>query len=151
METDRKSTFVAFNEARTFRQLFTVDVSHQANKTETFFHIANGEKVEKEEVHRDNEHENKQEAPPTVLTMAKFVNNFSQNVNINWINPQTGDEKTVITNLQPNSDKSLETHSGHKFVAYNKDRTLRQVFVMNVKDGFIEIHKIMGSSRLAEL
>mmetsp|Transcript_37375 Transcript_37375/g.40531 ORF Transcript_37375/g.40531 Transcript_37375/m.40531 type:complete len:418 (+) Transcript_37375:55-1308(+) len=75
-------------------------------------------------------------------TMAKFINASLKVVHINYIDEETNEEYLVKDNLRPQEDQVLETHWGHKFVAYDEERTFRKVYTMHAEKGMMESHYI---------
>lgn len=114
--------FVAYDAKRTFRTEFVI---HTGSGHNQFLHVtgANGS------ANADKTH-------------AKFINVSPKLVHINYIDEETKEEHLVIDNLRPRDDQVLETHHGHRFVAYDEERTFRKVFTMNIQKGMVESHHI---------
>jgi len=115
-------TFVAYDAKRTFRTEFVI---HTGSGHDQFLHITgvNG-------------------SADADKTHAKFINVSPKLVHINYIDEETKEEHLVIDNLRPRDDQVLETHHGHRFVAYDEERTFRKIFTMDVEKGMVENHHI---------
>jgi len=127
-----QNTFILTRKGHTFR---AYDVPHNTFRTEFVIHNSHGQQ---QFLHITGVNGNAN----VDKTLAKFINVSSKVVHINYINEETHEEQLVIENLRPREDQVLETHSGHKFVAYDEERTFRKVFTMNIDKGMTESHHI---------
>jgi len=120
--TRKGHTFRAYDMQHTFRTEFVIHNSHGQQQFLRITGVNGSANADK--------------------TLAKFINLSQKVVHINSINEETNEEQLVIENLRPREDQVLETHSGHKFVAYDEERTFRKVYTMHADKGMIESHHI---------
>lgn len=59
---------------------------------------------------------------------ATFHNRSSGPIMIHWLNPKTGEETPVTSHVHPGTEDTIQTHPGHVFVAYDKERKARNEF-----------------------
>jgi len=127
-----QNTFILTRKGHTFR---AYDVPHNTFRTEFVIHNSHGQQ---QFLHITGVNG----SANVDKTLAKFINDSSKVVHINYINEETNEEELVIENLRPREGQILETHSGHKFVAYDEERTYRTVYTMSVHKGMVESHHI---------
>eukprot|EP01083_Nonionella_stella_P200299 733673_1 len=123
--------FAIYDEERSFRTLMSVDDGHIHGSKATF-------KITEFEI-------------DPLACRAHFINsmNSNRNININWVNPETGEERVVIADLPPKQVTSILSRKGHMFVAYDAKRTFRTEFVIHTGSGhnqFLHVTGVNGSA-----
>lgn len=120
--------FVAYNDERTFVTEFIVSKHHG---TETF-------QIEGYD--------------GAARAMAQFVNSSpSTTIHVNYIDDRTKEEHPIVRNLPPNeSSEILTAHRGHRFVAFDEERTFRQVFTHEGPLGKIESHQVVVTASASD-
>jgi diketogulonate reductase-like aldo/keto reductase len=74
--------------------------------------------------------------------VATFHNSLSTGpVQIFWKNTQNGEE-IPVQEIHPGQSDHIETHPGHKFVAYHKEKNLRQEFFVKADYGQTEVFRV---------
>jgi len=73
-----------------------------------------------------------------VHTSVSFMNALESPIQVHWINPETGEEELVSNNIHPGSVEMQNSHPGHKFVAYDPDRTVRKEFLVDAAFGEVQ-------------
>ena len=71
-----------------------------------------------------------------------FMNSLDIPIQIHWINPHNHEEVLVSEIIQPGAVQMHNTHPGHKFVAYDPDRTFRKELHVNAQYGDTQHFKI---------
>merc|ERR1712029_27052 len=64
-----------------------------------------------------------------------FMNSLSSPIQVHWVNPETNEEVLVSNTIHPGSVEMQTTHPGHKFVAYDPERSIRKEFLVDVGYG----------------
>ena len=59
------------------------------------------------------------------------MNSLASPIQVHWIHPETEEEILVSEIVHPGSVAVHGSHPGHRFVAYDPDRTIRKEFVVN--------------------
>lgn len=123
--------FAVYDDERSFRTLMSVDEGHTHGDKATF-------KITEFEI-------------DPLACRAHFINslNSKRNVNVNWVNIETGEEREVITDLPPNQVGSILSRKGHSFVAYDAERSFRTEFIIHTGGGhsqFLHITGVNGSA-----
>jgi diketogulonate reductase-like aldo/keto reductase len=95
--------------------------------------------------HDAHQHQHQHQKQNNTAT-AKFVNSYSKPIDVYWVDRDTGAEQKVIPAMQPNDSYSIDTFSGHKFVAYDTDMMIRSEFNVQVSRGLTESFYIGGNS-----
>ncbi|KAL3770421.1 hypothetical protein ACHAWO_009501 [Cyclotella atomus] len=70
-----------------------------------------------------------------VNVLLSFMNNLPGPIQIHWIHQETGEEVLVKDLLQPGEVDVIETHPGHRFVAYDTEREVRREVEVDVGYG----------------
>ncbi|KAL7545551.1 hypothetical protein ACHAWF_008904 [Thalassiosira exigua] len=70
-----------------------------------------------------------------VHTSVSFTNGLDTPIQIHWVNPETNEEVLVSNVIHPGSSEGQKSHPGHRFVAYDPDRSIRKEFVVNAEYG----------------
>ncbi len=69
------------------------------------------------------------------VVSVSFMNSLKSPIQIHWIHPQTEKEILVSDAIHPGSVDTHGSHPGHRFVAYDPDRTMRKEFVVDASYG----------------
>ena len=69
------------------------------------------------------------------VVSVSFMNSLTSPIQIHWIHPETEKEILVSEIIHPGSVDAQDSHPGHRFVAYDPDRTIRKEFVVDAKYG----------------
>ena len=64
-----------------------------------------------------------------------FKNTLSVPIQIHWLNPNTNEEVLVSEIVQPGSVEIQRSQPGHRFVAYDPERSIRREFLVDVDYG----------------
>ncbi|GFH50123.1 hypothetical protein CTEN210_06599 [Chaetoceros tenuissimus] len=70
-----------------------------------------------------------------VTVSATFQNDSQRHVQLHWIDGRNGEEFPVTEMVAPNSKASIQSHPGHKFVAYDGKKIFRQEFTVTASYG----------------
>jgi Holliday junction resolvasome RuvABC endonuclease subunit len=70
-----------------------------------------------------------------LYTSVSFVNALEGAILIHWMHPHTNEEVVVSDLIHPGSVEVQQTHPGHIFVAYDKERKIRKEFVVGAGYG----------------
>lgn len=76
--------------------------------------------------------EEKDESP---IVSVSFTNSLTSPIQLHWIHPETEEEVLVSEIIHPGSVDIQGSHPGHRFVAYDPDRTVRKEFVVDADYG----------------
>lgn len=68
-------------------------------------------------------------------TSVSFMNALSTPIQIHWVNPDTNEEVLVSNIIHPGSVEVQQSHPGHRFVAYDPDRSIRKEFLVDAPYG----------------
>jgi len=71
--------------------------------------------------------------PPVVSV--SFMNSLTSPIQVHWIQPETEKEILVSEIIHPGSVDVHGSHPGHRFVAYDPDRTIKKEFVVDANYG----------------
>lgn len=71
--------------------------------------------------------------PPIVSV--SFMNSLTSPIQVHWIQPETEKEILVSEIIHPGSVDVHGSHPGHRFVAYDPDRTIKKEFVVDANYG----------------
>lgn len=71
-----------------------------------------------------------------------FVNALHTAIQVNWIDPNTKEERLVSSIIHPGSSEIQNSHPGHRFVAYDPDRLIRKEFVVDAKYGEEQVFNV---------
>mmetsp|Transcript_38869 Transcript_38869/g.43533 ORF Transcript_38869/g.43533 Transcript_38869/m.43533 type:complete len:427 (+) Transcript_38869:55-1335(+) len=124
--------FAIFDEERSFRTLLTVDPDGHTHGDQALFKITEFE-------------------TDPLACKARFINSLStqESVSVNWVNPENGDETTVIDKLPPNQASFILARKGQIFHAYDVQHTFQTEFVIHNGNGdqqFLHITGVNGSA-----
>ena len=64
-----------------------------------------------------------------------FMNSLDTPIQIHWIDPRSSEEVLVSEVIHPGAVEMHKSHPGHKFVAYDPDRTFRKEFTVHAQYG----------------
>lgn len=64
-----------------------------------------------------------------------FMNALKIPIQIHWVNPDTNEEVLVSNIVHPGSVEVQRSHPGHKFVAYDPDRSIRKEYLVDARYG----------------
>ena len=64
-----------------------------------------------------------------------FMNALKSPIQIHWLNPETKEEVLVSEIIHPGSVEVQKSHPGHRFVAYDPDRSIRREFEVKAEYG----------------
>ncbi|KAL7472317.1 hypothetical protein ACHAXS_012645 [Conticribra weissflogii] len=64
-----------------------------------------------------------------------FMNDLPGPIQVHWIHPETEEEVLVSTMVHSGAVEVMNTHPGHRFVAYDTERVVRREFVVEVGYG----------------
>ncbi len=70
-----------------------------------------------------------------VHTSISFMNDLPGPIQVHWIHPETEEEVLVSTMVHSGAVEVMNTHPGHRFVAYDTERVVRREFVVEVGYG----------------
>mmetsp|Transcript_5598 Transcript_5598/g.6305 ORF Transcript_5598/g.6305 Transcript_5598/m.6305 type:complete len:405 (-) Transcript_5598:70-1284(-) len=124
--------FAIFDEDRSFRTLLSVDDLVHTHGDQALFHITDFD-------------------TDPLACKARFINSLTtqESVSVNWVNPENGDETTVIDKLPPNQASFILARKGHVFHAYDVQHTFKTEFVIHNGNGdqqFLHITGVNGSA-----
>mmetsp|Transcript_30389 Transcript_30389/g.34052 ORF Transcript_30389/g.34052 Transcript_30389/m.34052 type:complete len:412 (+) Transcript_30389:77-1312(+) len=127
--------FAIFDEDRSFRTLLSVDdLVHTTHGDQALFHITDFD-------------------TDPLACKAHFINDLTTTesvVRVTWVNPDNGEETTVIDELSANQAGSVLTRKGQLFRAYDvPHHTFRTEFVIHNSHGqqqFLHITGVNGSA-----
>ena len=64
-----------------------------------------------------------------------FENHSSMELYIHWVNRDTHEETSVLdTPLLPSGELNIQSYPGHTFVAFNEERTVRLVYLVDIDE-----------------
>lgn len=70
-----------------------------------------------------------------VHTHVSFMNALSSPIQIHWLNPVTNEEVLVSNIIHPGGVEVQQSHPGHRFVAYDPERSVRKEFLVDAGYG----------------
>ena len=77
-----------------------------------------------------------------VHTSVSFLNALTSPIQIHWLNPETNEEVLVSNTIHPGSVETHRSHPGHRFVAYDPDRSIKREFTVDAQYGEQQHFKI---------
>jgi len=126
--------FAIFDEDRSFRTLLSVDDLVHTHGDQALFKITDFD-------------------TDPLACKAHFINDLTTTesvVRVTWVNPENGEETTVIDELSANQNTFILTRKGHTFRAYDvPHNTFRTEFVIHNSHGqqqFLHITGVHGSA-----
>lgn len=70
-----------------------------------------------------------------VHSVVYIENSLSGPIQLHWVNDETGEEVLVKDGLEPGKVEVIQSHPGHKFVAYDAERSVRREIAVDVGYG----------------